>query len=308
MKSNKLSSFSAHKLLYTIIKYGSIILAAASIIVLCLLSFVENIGLSTDFRDVTVITLVALVLNCLLWDTFYKDQYSKVLFEDINAAAQKKYSVHKRYYDARKGYTQAELRAYIRKYNKDFVDSWLQDVEDITGRKIDDIEKESYKHNTHKLLIWRIKHHRYPNSGLHSPQQLLTALSIGQSQGLKLHTNAAEKSHTSKLIVKILTSALTTFLAAAITYNFITDAQQAILKLVLSILLIFLSILFGATSGVKGGQTKLSTAEQICELLEEWKGKPIDFNKYGDVITEENSLEKTEEKTSKKITPTIEIG
>lgn len=306
MKANKLSTFSAHKMLYTIIKYGSIILAIASIIVLALLSFVQNIELSSDFKDVTIITLVSLVLNCLLWDTFYKDQYSKILYEDINAATNKKYSVHKRYYEARKGYTVSQLREHIRTYNKEFTKAWLQDVEDITGRKIVDIETEPYRGHTHKCLIWRVKHRRYPNSGLHSPQQLLNTLSVGQSSSQKMHTKAAEHSHILKLFNKILTSALSAFLAAAITYEFITDWQAAILKLVLTVLLIFVSILFGATSGVKGGQTKLSTAEQICELLEEWKGKPIEFNKY-DAINDTETVE-PEKEISKKITSTIEIG
>lgn len=313
---NKLLSFNINTFLHSILKYGSIILVIVSILVLALLSFVTNIQFDPEIRNVTIITLIALVLNYVIWDMFYKDQHSKILSEDINAASNKKYSVHKRYYDARKGFTQQQLRAEIRKYNQNFIQSWLEDIEDITGRKIDDSKDEvghiidvgirngKYRGNSHKFLIWRVKHRLYPKSGVKSPRQLLNMLSVGRSDNMKMHTDAAKLYHTSHRITKVFTSLCGAFLGASIMYEFIVDNwETALIRLAINVLIIVMSVIFGSISGIKGAQIQLASTEEVCNLLEEWKHEPAEIDKYGDIadITQEvNEIEK-------KLTQTIQI-
>lgn len=319
MKS-RILSFNINTFLHSILKYGSIILVVVSIAVLALLSFVTNIQFDPEMRNVTIVTLVALVLNCSIWDMFYKDQNAKVLSEDVTAALAKQYSVHKRYYDARKGLTQQQLRIEIRKYNQAFTQSWLEDIEDITGRKIDDtiddkgniidvgIRNGKYRGNTHKFLIWRVKHRLYPKSGVKSPRQLLNMLSVGKSDSMKMHTNAAKVYHTSHRITKIFTSFCGALLGASIVYEFITDHwETASIRLAINILLIVMSIVLGSASGIKGAQIQLSSTEEVCELLEEWKQQPAEFNKYSDInVIVENTSQEVEDE-EKKNTPIIQI-
>lgn len=290
----KMSTFNTNTLLHTIFKWSSIILVILTVILLSILSFVKNLGLDVNARNITTIAVIGVVLNYLIWDTFYKEQYSRVMKEDTDNSLQKKYSIHKRYYDARKGFTQAELRAHIHKYNQEFTQSWLEDVEDVTGRKIEDtyvdkklvdvgIRNGRYKGNSHKLLIWRIKHRRYPKSGVKSPRQLLNMLSVGKSNSMKMHTNGEVVYHGVGRASKVITSGVGMFFSASIVYDFISEGwQKAIIGLIIGLILIVASSIFGSTSGVKGAQIKLSATEEVCELLEEWKGTTIDIEKYGD--------------------------
>lgn len=312
---HNLRSFSINTFLHSVLKYGSIILVIISVIILALLSFVTNIQFSPKIQNVAIFTIIALVLNCVIWDMFYKDQHSKVLSKDIDAAHESKYSVHKRYYDARKGFTQQQLRVNIRTYNQELVQSWLDDIEDITGRKINDtldangevidvgIKNGGYKGNSHKFLIWRVKHHLYPKSGIKYPRQLLDMLDVHKSDSMKINTSAAKKYHISHMITKVFTSLCGSFLGASIVYEFIADDwETAIIKLAINILLIAMSIFLGSVSGIKGAQIQLSSTEEVCELLEEWKHKSPEIDKY----TYINTSEKVENK-EKNNTQVIQI-
>lgn len=307
--SKKLGAFSINRMLHSVLRFGSIILVVLAIIILALLSFVTNLGIDPSIRNITTIALIALVLNFMIWDMFYKDQYNKVMSEDINNGAKNKYSVHVRYYKARKGFTQQQLRANIRKYNQNYINAWLEDIEDITGRKVNDtvidtktglkeigIRNGRYKGNSHKFLIWRVKHRKYPKSGIKTPRQLLNILSVGKSDAMKIHTNAENVHRNVGRVTKIITSFVGTFLAASIVYEFIEGTwESAIVKLIINITLIFASLFFGAVSGLKGAQMQLSVTEEICDLLEEWKNVPADIEKYGDIIIDDTDI-KTEEK------------
>ena len=116
--SIKVKTFSINQLLHSVLRWGSIILVVIAIVLLSLLSFVDKLGLNPNVRNLTTIALIGVILNYSIWDTFYKDQYTKVMSDDINQIAVKRYSIHKRYYDARKGLTQDILREYIHQYNK----------------------------------------------------------------------------------------------------------------------------------------------------------------------------------------------
>lgn len=253
----------------TIISWGARILFAVAIVVLSVLSFVDSIEISPDVRNITIIALVAAVLNYAVWESFYNQQYEKQLATDLTNT---NYCIHKRYYLARKGWKYKDLQDKISQYNKDFTDAWERDIEDITGYSIEEMRACTYKGHSHKFLIWRIKHHKYPKSGIRTPNDVLYILNVGKSDRMKVHVKAQEHYRAYKRASKVITLILSTFLIASFAYSFITEGfDKAIITLILNIALLFMTLFFGATAGIKGGKLKLSTAEIISERLEEWK-------------------------------------
>lgn len=304
--SRKGANLNANKILHSIIRWGSIVLVILSIVLVALLSFVTDLGLSPSVRSLTTVAIVGVVLNYLIWDTFYKDQYTGVMSKDIEEASKGKYSIHKRYYDARKGFTQEKLREQIRSYNQSFLQAWLNDVEDITGRKIEEMRKGKYYGNTHKILIWRIKHRIYPKSGIKTPRQLLNILSVGKSENMKIKTNSETAYRNIHRVSKLFTSICGMFFAASLVYQFISEGwQSAIIQMVISVALIFASLFFGSMSGLKGAQIKLSIAEEICTLLEEWKAEEPVIEKY-DVAVDEKIVD--DDNKNKEIKPVKHNG
>lgn len=268
----KITNFSTQKLMTKIMAWGTTLLFLAALGVMAYLSFVTNIELNPSIRNITVVALVALVLNYIIWDSRYKADYDKVMTADI---LNEKYSIHRRYYFARKGLKQTEVQAYIRQYNKDYVQAWLDDVVDETGRTIEEIVNEPYKGHDHKLLIWKVKHHKYPKSGLRRSREVLSVLNVSGSDGMRIDIKKSEHQHTAGRIKKLLTSLLSTFLAASLAVNFVQgDLTSAFLTLLLNVVILFSSLFFGALAGMKGAKVKLATAEQISELLEEWRKQP----------------------------------
>lgn len=288
----KITNFSTQKLMTKIMAWGTTLLFFAALGVMAYLSFVTNIDINPSIRNITIVALVALVLNYVVWDSRYKADYDKAMTADI---LNEKYSIHRRYYFARKGLKQTEVQAYIRQYNKDYVQAWLDDVVDETGRTIEEIVNEPYKGHDHKFIIWRIKHHKYPKSGLKRSREVLSVLSVSGSDGMKIDIKKSEHQHAAGRIRKLLTSLLSTFLAASLAVNFVQgDLTTAFLTLLLNVVILFSSLFFGALAGIKGAKVKLATAEQISELLEEWRKQPPKEEPYqepaialnGGIVTE----------------------
>lgn len=278
----KITNFSTQKLMTKIMAWGTTLLFLAALGVMAYLSFVTNIELNPSIRNITVVAFVALVLNYIIWDSRYKTDYDKAMTADI---LNEKYSIHRRYYFARKGLKQTEVQAYIRQYNKDYVQAWLDDVVDETGRTIEEIVNEPYKGHDHKLLIWKVKHHKYPKSGLRRSREVLSVLNVSGSDVMRIDIKKSEHQHAVGRIQKLLTSLLSTFLAASLAVNFVQgDLTSAFLTLLLNVVILFSSLFFGALAGIKGAKTKLSTAEQISELLEEWRKQPPKEEPYQEPV------------------------
>lgn len=285
--NKKITNFSTQKLITKIMTWGTTLLFLAALCVMTYLSFVTNVDINPSIKNITLIAAVALVLNYIIWDSRYKAEYDRSLTADV---LNEKYSIHRRYYFARKGLKQTEVQAYIRQYNKDYTQAWLDDVVDETGRTIAEIENEPYKGHDHKLLIWKVKHHKYPKSGLKRAREVLSVLNVGGSDSMKINLKKAEHSHTAGRISKIVSSLLSTLLAASVTVNFVEgDLSSAFLTLILNVVLLFVSLFFGTISGAKAAKVKLSTAEIVSELLEEWRKQPPKEEPYQELSIVMNS-------------------
>lgn len=278
----KITNFNSQKLITKIMTWGTTLLFLAALGVMAYLSFVTNIEINPSIRNITVVALVALVLNYIVWDSRYKADYDKAMTADI---FNEKYSIHRRYYFARKGLKQTEVQAHIRQYNKDYVQAWLDDVVDETGRTIEEIVNEPYKGHDHKLLIWKVKHHKYPKSGLKRSREVLSVLNVSGSDGMRIDIKKSEHQHAAGRIKKLITSLLSTVLAASLVVNFVQgDLTSAFLTLLLNVIILFSSLFFGALAGMKGAKIKLATAEQISELLEEWRKQPPKEEPYTESV------------------------
>ena len=294
------SDISTKKIVNKIIKWGTQIVFLSALAVMAYLSFIDSFDIKPSLQNITFVALIGLVLNYLVWDSRYKYDYDKTLQDDID---NKDYSVHRRYYAARKGWKQKDLQHRIRLYNQDFVSAWLNDIVDMTGRGIEEIEKEGYKGHDHKYLIYLVKHRKYPKSGIKTPKDMLYALSVSGSEGMKMQIHKAEKIHTFGRLKKVITSLLSTTLAASITVTFISGSwESAALTLLINIVILFMSLFMGSAAGIKGAKIKLSIAEQICELLEDWSNNPPKEEPYvkttQNVVVEKTFVSKKEENKS----------
>lgn len=278
MAQTKVDRLNSQKIINTIVAWGARILFVVAIVVLAVLSFVDKFEFTPDIKKVTTVALIGVVLNWLVWDSYYQQQYEKILTQDV---LNKDYCIHKRYYEARKGWAYKDLQDKIRQYNSDFKEAWIQDIEDITCRKREDIIAQPYKKQSHKFLIWRLKHHKYPKTGLKTPNDVLYVLSVGKADSMKIRTKASENFHNIGRAKKLIMSVLGCLLAASFTYDFIKgNYVTAIVLLVMNIAMLFMSLFFGSTAGIKGGKLKLNTAEIVSERLEEWRNQKPEQEPY----------------------------
>lgn len=310
--NNKLANFSTQKLVGTILRFASIIVFVIAAAVLIYLSFVQNINLSPNIRNITLIAAISIVLNVVVWEMYYKDGYNKVITQDMSSEA---YSIHKRYYLARKGFKYDELQTYITNFNIRFRDAFIKDCEAVTGRTEVEIVSQGYKGNSNKIIIWKLKHKRYPKSGLRTPRDVLQVLSVGTSGKMQINLKKAEHSHLVNLSTKIITSVAGMLMAASVIVEFITgDWASAIFRLLLYIAMLFTSLFTGVIVGTRAAKMKLAIAEEVSERLEEWKNEPPTEVPYKEQVTtqpvieqREEIIEKREEIIEKTTLPTIQI-
>lgn len=286
---SKLSSFSAQNLIAKVFKFASIIVLALAISILGYLSFVDNIGISPDIQNITLIACIATILAVIVWEMFFRDGDNKVLNEDIN---NKEYSVHKRYYLARKGFTYDQLQKFITTFNHNFKEAWIKDIEEITARSREEILSGGYKGNSNKILIFKLKHKMYPKSGIRTPRDMLQVLNVGSSGSMKIDIRKAEKTHAFSFASKIITSIVMMFLTASVVIEMIDgDWQSALFRLLMYMIMLVTSVVTGTSVGIKAARSKLAVAEEICERLEEWKNEPPTEVPYKEKHTVETDIE-----------------
>lgn len=299
---NKLSNFSTQRLIGTILRFASIIVFILAAIILIYLSFIDSINISPNVRNITIIAAISIILNLVVWEMYYKDGYNKIMNQDIN---NENYSIHKRYYLARKGFKYDELQTYITKFNEKFRNAYIKDCEAVTGRTESEIVSGRYKGNSNKIIIWKLKHRKYPKSGLRTPRDVLQVLNVGTSGKMQINLRKAEHTHLFSFGTKIVTSIAGMLLAASVVIEFIGgDWASALFRLLLYIAILFTSLFTGIIIGTKSARIKLSIAEEVSERLEEWKNEtPIEvpYKEKIENITSDDIVKTSDEKTSTSI-------
>ena len=219
--------FNMNYVLGKVLSYGAYIIVTFSVIVLAYLSFVETFNFKFDWKTIGIFSGAAILLSWTIWNTFYHKQYEKLMNDDINKYAEGEYSVHKRYYDASKDWTDAELQIAIDQFNEEYTKKWLNWVEKTTGvpiettkekytdengkeqvRTILGIKDRPYKGFKYKILMWRIKHHKYPKSGYKTSMELLSLFSYQDANFNKRDLRADKKFYAKHTVSKLITSIL----------------------------------------------------------------------------------------------------
>lgn len=233
------------------------------------LSFIDNINFDLSIQSAAIFSIVASVISIMIWNMFYSNYFDKIIYNDINKG---KYGIHMKYYYSRQGFTEDILRTRIERFNKDAKESWLKDVVSQTGRDINKIKKGRYKGNSHKFLIFRVKHNLFPQTGIKYPKQLLNILSVGASDSYNYKLYSYKTVYISRLIRKIVLTILAMYFTYMISVDFITgNYLTAFVQLGITVLTLLVSIFGGIITGIKAASLKLATGEEISRLLNSWK-------------------------------------
>lgn len=158
------------------------------------------------------------------------------------------------------------------------------------------IKELPYKKFKHKILMWRIKNHKYPQSGYKTSMELMSLFSFQEANLNKRNLKADKQFYGKNAFRKALFLLLTIGVGASIFPHMIKgEWWAAILKLILAIGSLLSSILMGAMNGIRGARIKLSTVEDACQDLELWaKKKPIIAPYKEPIVEQSEKVEKPE--------------
>ena len=323
--------FNLNTVLTAIINYAAYIILVISVAVMLYLSFVQKFEIEIDLLTVGIFSIALVTLSWINWTTFYRRQYEKIMAEDIEQHTEGRYSIHVRYYNAIKDYSDIELQKDIDNFNDEYTAKWLRWVEKTTGFPIESryeveldengkpkldangnpvkifvkgIKDLPYKGFKHKILMWKIKHHRYPESGYRTSMELMSLFAFQEANLNKRDLKADSKYYTIHAIQKFVTTLMTVVVGGSIIPEMISgNWWTAVLKLVLGIFSIGMSVVFGALNGIQGARLKLSTVEEACGDLERWSNKKPVFAPYS--AYEQKTEPKPQENTHTEITENI---
>lgn len=323
--------FNMNYILNKIIAYGAYLILLGSIVILLYMSFIETLKLDVEWKTVGVFSIAVVGLAWFCWNTFYHKQFEKVLSDDIEQQSKKKYSVHSRYYMAIKDWKDATLQEAIDKFNDEYTAKWKRWVEKVTGKpiktkteKIIDpdtkeekivktlgIEDLPYKGFKYKRIMWRIKNHKYPQSGYKTSMELMSLFSFQEANMNKRILKADRTYYTKKAIQKLVFLLLTITVGASIVPTITGgNIELILLKLILALGALFSAVFTGAISGIRGARLKLSIVEDACCDLEHWANKMPIIAPYLEPVpiitkTEETKVEPIKEPVEPEITSNI---
>ena len=297
--------FNMNNILSQIINFAAYIILVLSSVVLIYLSFIEAFKIQIDWTTLTIFTGATVLLSWVNWNMFYKRQYEKLMADDIAQHDLQKYSIHSRYYNAIKDWTDSELQEKIDEFNDEYTAKWLRWVEKHTGYPIETktevvldneghpvidevtgkpklivtpgIKDLPYKGFKHKGLMRRIKNHNYPQSGYKTSMELMSLFSFQESNLNRRDLTADKRFYTRHAFSKFISLLLILSLGASLIPEMVSgNYASAILKLVLALGGLFAAVFQGALNGVRGARLKLSIVEDTCADLERWaKKKPV---------------------------------
>lgn len=293
--------FNLNNILSQIINWAAYIITIVSTGILLYLSFVDTFNFEFDWKTIGIFSIVVVALVWINWNTFYRKQYEKTMDKDISQLDENKYSIHGRYYVAIKDYTDDELQKCIDNYNDEYEKRWLKWVEKYTGFPIEtqvvkEVDEEGndildengqpkvttilgikdlpYRKFKHKILMWRIKTHKYPQSGYKTSTELSSLLSFRDADLSKKNLKGDKQYYAKKSISKFITTLLTICLGASLAPQMIQgEYAAAIFKLILALGSLLFAVIGGGLSGIQGARLKLTIVEEVCFDLERWANK-----------------------------------
>ncbi len=287
---NKSNQITLTSIMNRVVTASAYIILGAAILVLTYLSFVETINTSIDWKTVSIFSGATILLSYSCWTMFYKKQYEQILNDDLQKVELGKYSIQLRYRNAITDWSDKDLQDAVDKFNKDYVDKWLREVESKTGVPIQDtpifdsegnevgqtkgILNRPYRKFPYKYLMWRVKHHKYPTSGYKSSMELLSLISYQDSDFNKRKLRADKTFFIINCSKKVFSSGASVIVGASIVPEMISgDYFTAFLKLIIAIVTLLSSVITGAVAGIKGGRIKLSIIEDTSADIERWGNK-----------------------------------
>lgn len=292
MAKQRFSGLNTKNIVETVLRYALPIMFTLAILVMIYFSFIDNISMPGNWRSVTLFGLSGGALSYMIWVTSYKKQYENILDEDLNNEV---YSIHRRYYFARRGWKIEELQMKLEIAKHNFVEAWIKDIEEITGRKREDIIKQGYKGFAHKVLIYRLKHNLFPKFGVRYARELLQVLNVAYSPNQPIAIHAAEKHYRWHATTKLIFTILILCTTGSILIEFLTGSiLTALFRLAVAIISLVTSLVMGSVNGYVGAQKKLGVAEMVSENLEEWKGMVVTEEPFKEVkrkVIEEPKVE-----------------
>lgn len=303
-KRNFRKMFNMNSILAQVINFAAYIILLISVFALIYISFVQKFNIKIDWVTLTLFSIATVALCWLNWNTWYRKQYEKLMSEDIAEHSKGKYSIHARYYHCIKDWSDIELQKKIDQFNDEYTAKWLRWVEKTTGVLIEtreEVELDAkgqpvldengkpkiiivkgikdlpYKHFKYKRLMWRIKNHKYPQSGYKTSMELMSLFSFQDANLNKRNLKADKQYYAFQSSSKFLSSLLTITMGASLVPEMISgNYAAAILKLILGLGSLLTSVLMGAMNGFKGGRLKLSVVEDACTDVERWGNmKPV---------------------------------
>ena len=297
--------FSFNNILSKLLSWSVYIMLAGSAIILIYFSFIDKIKIEFDIVTLGVFSFVTVLLVWLNWNTFYKKEYEKTMRLDIEQYASKNYSIHARYKNIISKWTDEELQLAIDEFNDEYEKKWLKYVERITGCPIETIYKAEvdengkevldedgkpniieikgikdlpYKGFRHKILMWRVKHHAYPQSGYKTSMELMSLLSFRENNIHRRNLRASRNFFIGNSIFKLISFVALISIGGSVLPELISgNFAAAIVRLLIALGSLITSVIFGAINGIRGARLKLSTVEDAAFDMELWYKKKHKF-------------------------------
>ena len=295
------------------VRHSSWILLILVICAVSYISFIQDFNLSVRVKTVVALVGALTAAVILLWQQFYTTYHEKGIMWDISKGLEgvhEQYYFGRRGFTDEM--LRARITKYNHDAKDAFIKDCQQitgrTLEEITVKKpkpekvYTDINRRKwfilrnwcilgkkkvrrtlvkqpretsgrYRGNTHWIIIWKLKHKRYPPTGITHPKQLLDALSVGESSSYTIDLNKSSTYFKKKFAQRIFTSIAMAFFGGGLTVQMINGdgVMSAIYTLVVALVSIALAVIGGAVAGAKGANLKLESGRQATKLLNDWR-------------------------------------
>lgn len=191
-------------------------------------------------------------------------------------------------------------------YDIDFNPIIIKKYKTITTKGIKETSWFSKFAFRHPIITWRIKTHKYPQSGYKTSMELMSLLSFQEANLNKRDLKGSKRYYWFNSIQKFFTLFFSISIGGAIIPEMISgNWPAAILKLIISLGSIITSVIMGGMNGIRGARIKLSIVEDASVDLELWGNKKPKIAPYPEPKIIEEEQQKEDYTTLKPITADI---